>query len=58
MNTYNNCCGFPHPGGMHRSVENDVSIQNVHPIGDASLQDAIVAWVFPVSTERHIPDGM
>jgi hypothetical protein len=23
----------PHPIGMHRSVEDDVSVQHVHPIG-------------------------
>jgi hypothetical protein len=49
--------GVPHPIGMHRSVEDTVSVQNVHPIGDASPQDAIFL-VFPVSTERHIPNGM
>jgi hypothetical protein len=51
-------CGFPHPGGMHRLVENGVPIQNMHPIGDASLQDADMVGYFIFSTERHIPDGM
>ena len=45
-----------HPIGMQRSVEYD-NHKNLHPIRDASLQDARECIIL-FSTERGIPIGM
>jgi hypothetical protein len=46
------------PSGLHRSVEKtNASLFPLHPVRDASLQDARGMGAMPVSTDRCIPPG-
>jgi hypothetical protein len=46
------------PLGLHRSVEKTNTAFSLHPVRDASLQDAGARGAMAVSTERCIPYGM
>jgi hypothetical protein len=39
--------GVPHPGGMHRLVEDTVSVPHVHPIGMHPYRMPCWWWYFP-----------
>ena len=46
------------PIGMYRSVKPCNTMQNLHPVMDASLTGCRRMIICPFSTERRIPNGM